>query len=122
MRTDTAGGPAAAPSAEEVLTDAVRRAARFLGLPDPVLAEVLGVDPAALEAGGAIAELDSPAGERASIFLRLFRDLQALAGDAESCRRWLASENATLRGIPGELIRTLEGMRRVADYLEAARG
>ena len=121
MRSDMASEPAANLSAAEVLTEATRRAARILGLPDPALAQVLGVDPGALQAGGGVSELDSPAGERASLFLRAFRDLHALAGDSESCRRWMATENATLRGVPGELIRSGEGLRKVADYLEAAR-
>jgi hypothetical protein len=56
------------------------------------------------------------------LFLRVFRGLDALLGDAESCRKWLTAENIHLGGVPAELIRDVEGLVHVIQYLDAMRG
>lgn len=62
-------------------------------------------------------------GELALLFLRLYRSLDTLVGgDDEKARLWLHAENAHLRGVPAERIRTVEGLVDVVQYLDAMRG
>lgn len=55
-------------------------------------------------------------------FLRMYRSLDTLLGDAESCRRWLHAENRHLGQIPARLIASVEGLVHVTQYLDALRG
>jgi hypothetical protein len=108
-----------------VLTRATLRAARLLGLTDAALGAVLGVSGASvsrLQAGRRAIAAKGKEGQLAVLFLRLFRSLDALLGDAESCRKWLHAENSHLGGVPAELIRSVEGLVHVAQYLDALRG
>ena len=61
-------------------------------------------------------------GQLAVLFVRMFRSLHALLGDAEACRRWLQAENAHLGRRPAELIRSIQGLVHVTEYLDALRG
>jgi hypothetical protein len=62
-------------------------------------------------------------GRRArAIFLRMYRSLSALLGDPASCRAWFDADNEHLGGTPAELMRSVEGLVRAAEYLEAMRG
>ena len=114
-----------APSPDAVVTKATLRAAERLGLPDALLARVLGVSPASisrLRSGRTIAAAQKE-GELALLFLRLYRGLDALlGGDAEGCRRWLRGENVHLGGVPLDLIQTVSGLVNVGQYLDAMRG
>lgn len=113
----------AAPGA--VLTKATLRAARLLGLTDAALGTVLGVSGASvsrLQAGRRAIAVKGKEGQLAILFLRMFRSLDALLGDAASARAWLHAENSHLGGVPAELIRSVEGLVHVAQYLDALRG
>ncbi len=121
MRASPTATPA---SAGAVLTKATRRAARLLGLTDAALAAVLGVSPSTVSRLGAARSIDpaSREGECALLLLRIFRGLDSLLGDTESCRRWMTSENQHLGGVPAQLIRSVEGLVHVTRYLDAMRG
>ena len=107
-----------------VLTKATRRAAAFLGLTDAALADVLGVSPSTVSRLGDRRPIDpdSREGECALLLIRVFRGLDALLGDLESCRNWMRARNAHVGGVPAELVRTVEGLVRVTQYLDAMRG
>jgi transcriptional regulator with XRE-family HTH domain len=108
-----------------VLTRATVRAARFLGLAQSDLAQVIGVSGATLSRlanGRKALEPGSKPWQLAALFVRLFRSLDAIVGsDDEAARAWLRSENAALGGIPLVLIRDPSGLVRTVDYLDAAR-
>jgi hypothetical protein len=108
-----------------VLTKATLRAARLLGLSDASLGEILGVSGASISRLGAGRRVIAPAakeGQLAILFLRLFRSLDALLGDPGSARAWLHAGNAHLGGVPADLVRSVEGLVHVAQYLDAMRG
>lgn len=107
-----------------VLTKATRRAAEFLGLSDAILAEVLGVSASTVSRmrDGRPIDPDSHEGECALLLVRVFRGLDALLGDLESCRKWMRAKNLHLGGVPADLIRTVQGLVRVTQYLDAMRG
>ena len=60
--------------------------------------------------------------ELARLFVRLFRSLDALWGHDDVARTWLASPNLALGTRPRDLLTSIEGLVRVVDYLDAARG
>ena len=128
MRAATASAPTPrSTSAEEaVLSKAVVRAARLLGLTQREVAAILGVSVAT--ASRLFAERYRLSPERpkewelARLFVRLFRALDALWGHDEAARRWLASDNLALAARPLDLVTSVEGIVRVVDYLDNARG
>jgi len=66
---------------------------------------------------------ESKEGELALLFLRLYRSLDALVGgDDGKARLWLSAENSHVKGVPGERIKTVEGLVDVVQYLDAMRG
>jgi hypothetical protein len=112
------------PDQAAVLTKATRRAAEHLGLTDAALADVLGVSPSSVSRLGDSRNIDptSREGECALLLLRIFRGLDSLLGDVGSCKKWMAAHNNHLRGVPAELVRSVEGLVNVIRYLDAMRG
>lgn len=115
-----------APQPRSVMTKAVVRAAGLLEVSQIRIAEILGVSSATasrMASGNYQLTEDSKQWELAALFVRLFRSLDAIVGSSDSvAKQWLWSENKALGGIPGELIRTTEGLVRAVHYLDAARG
>jgi uncharacterized protein (DUF2384 family) len=61
--------------------------------------------------------------ELGGLFVRLFRSLDALIGSNDTAARgWLNGQNQGLVGRPIDLIRSTEGLVRVVQYLDSARG
>ena len=118
--------PSVRPEPRQVLTGAVMRAAALLELTQAGLAQVLGLSPSTVSrmANGSYALDDQKKEwELGALFVRLFRSLDALIGsNDESARAWLYGENSGLIGRPIDLIRSTEGLVRVVQYLDAARG
>jgi len=108
------------------LAKATLRAAELLGLTQADLAPILGVSRATVSriaSGDYLLAPEQKTWELAALFVRLFRSLDALVGSNEAqARAWLDSENAGLGGIPRKLIPKAEGLVRVVQYLDAARG
>jgi transcriptional regulator with XRE-family HTH domain len=113
------------PDDARVLSRALIRAARALGLSQRSLAAVIGISESSasrLQRGRPI-DPDSKEGELAILFLRAYRSLDALLGGSdEAARKWMHAENLHLRGVPAELVREVAGLVRVVDYLDAMRG
>lgn len=114
-----------APEPGAVLVKAALRAARFLGLSQAELAQVIGVSGASasrMAAGSKLLEEDSKTWQLAALFVRLFRSLDAIVGsDDEAAKAWMRSANAALGGVPADLLRDPAGLVRAVDYLDAAR-
>lgn len=108
-----------------VVTRAALRAAARLGLPNRILATVLGVSEATVSRMGSGTYLLKPgdkAFELAVLFLRLFRALDAIVGgDAPAARAWLHNENTALGAVPLALIGSVSGLVNVVGYLDARR-
>ena len=109
-----------------VLSKAGVRAAMLLGLPQREVAAILGVSEATasrLFAGkDRIVPEHAKAWELARLFVRFYRSLDALWGHEASAHAWLATPNLALGAPPRELLRSVEGLVRVVNYLDAARG
>ena len=117
---------AARPEESAVLTKAFVRASDKLGLAQKEQARVLGLSPASLSRlsrGERSIDVDGKEGELALLFVRLYRSLDALTGGDESkSREWLSAQNHHLGGEPLELIRSIQGLVHVVEYLDAMRG
>jgi len=109
-----------------VLSKAVVRAARLLALSQRGLARILGVSDATTSRLFAGHYLLSPERakewELALLLVRLFRSLDALWGHGEVAHSWLTSNNVALAARPVDLIHSVEGLVRVVNYLDNARG
>ncbi|HEX4242275.1 MAG TPA: antitoxin Xre/MbcA/ParS toxin-binding domain-containing protein [Steroidobacteraceae bacterium] len=118
--------PSHKPEPRRVMTGAVLRASGLLEVTQARLAEVLGVSPATVSrmASGAYAlDEQKKEWELGALFVRLFRSLDALVGSNDAAARaWLEGENDGLAGRPIDLIGSAEGLVRVVQYLDSARG
>lgn len=117
--------PRIRPDAGPVLAKAVLAAAARLGLRNRHLAIVLGTSEASVSRLQHGRGLDpaSKEGELALLFLRVYRSLDALVGgDDDKAQRWLHAENDHLRGVPADLMKSVEGLVDVVRYLDAMRG
>jgi transcriptional regulator with XRE-family HTH domain len=114
------------PDDASLLTKAFLRAADLLGLNQKEVAQVLGKsEPTVSRLTNKTVQLD-PVGkewEIALIFLRIYRSLDALFGGHEAdLRAWFTTHNRALGGIPRDLIKNLQGLFLVIQYLDAMRG
>ena len=117
--------PAHRPDAATVLTKATLSAARRLGLRNRDVAEMIGASEASISrlSGSRAISPDTKEGELASLFLRMFRSLDALVGgDENKAKLWLRAENAHLGAVPAMLILRVEGLVDVVQYLDSMRG
>src|SRR5688500_4506398 len=113
-------------AAARVLTTAVLRASVDLDLDRSDLGAMLGVSEASmsrLHAGKRLVDPASKEGELAVMFLRRSRSLDALVGgDSTRARAWIHADNHHLRGVPSQLVRTVQGLVQVTEYVDAMRG
>jgi hypothetical protein len=109
------------PDPRRVLAAALVNAGRELGLTQAQLGAVIGRDRTVLSRG--LLEADSKSGELALLLIRAYRALFALVGgDTALMRHWMHTENLHTGGVPAEQIRSIQGLTRVVDYLDAMRG
>ncbi len=111
--------------ARRVLSIAVVEAARLLEVNQTELSSILGVSTATvsrLAAGEYLLQPERKEWELAVLFVRLFRSLDSITGGREDhSRAWLRSDNRALQGVPADLIRKVESLVRVVQYLDASR-
>jgi transcriptional regulator with XRE-family HTH domain len=114
------------PDPRRVLTGAVLRASALLDITQTSLAQILGLSASTVSRmanGSYILDEDKKEWELGALFVRLFRSLDALIGSNDAAAKtWLGGANTGLAARPIELIRTTEGLVRVVQYLDAARG
>jgi hypothetical protein len=114
------------PEPRRVFSEAVLRASALLEISQQALSQVLGVSPSTVSrmaSGAYLLDAQKKEWELAALFVRLFRSLDALVGSNDvAARDWLNGLNQALLGRPIELIRSTEGLVRVVQYLDSARG
>jgi transcriptional regulator with XRE-family HTH domain len=114
------------PEPRRVLTGAVLRASALLEITQSGLAQILGLSPSTVSRmanGTYTLDAQKKEWELGALFVRLFRSLDALIGSNDAAARgWLNGENHGLIGRPIDLIRSTEGLVRVVQYLDSARG
>jgi hypothetical protein len=104
-----------------VLTRALIKAGKELGLTQSDLGSIVGRDRTALSRGAI--EPRSKSGELALLVVRAYRALFVLVGgDSHQMKHWMHTSNHHVGGVPAELVRTVPGLMRVVEYLDAIRG
>lgn len=116
---------ATSPRAGPVLAKALLRAAELLSVNDASLAQIIGVSPASvsrLRTATRSIDPQTKEGELAVLFLRMYRSLDGLmSGNQDAAKAWFDAENRHLHGVPRELVRTVQGLTHVIEYLDAMR-
>jgi len=103
-----------------VLSKAFLNAGKEMGLSQTDLGHVIGKDRTSLNRG---LDPESKAGELALLFIRCYRSLYVLVGGKkDDIKHWLHTENHHTNGIPAEQIKSVQGLNRVLEYLDAMRG
>ena len=105
----------------QVLGQALVRAGKELGLTQAELGVVVGRDRTAISRQS----LDpaSKSGELALLLIRAYRALYVLVGgEPKQMKHWMHTANQHVGGVPAELIRSVQGLNRVVEYLDAIRG
>lgn len=113
------------PSEKEVLSKALLNCKGHLGLTNAELGVIIGKDRTYFTRlrSHAVLEPDSKEGELALHVIRIYRSLYALeGGDLESMEEWLNTPNKHLNAIPKELLKNVQGLVQVTEYLDAMRG
>ena len=111
-----------------VLTKALIAMAVALQLSREELSEIIGPSTATLSRifttkSNAYINPKSKEGELALLLLRLYRSLDVLfGGNQNQCQLWLRNNNKHLSGIPIDLIKSIEGLVFVIEYLDSMRG
>ena len=105
----------------EVLSRALIKAGKELGLTQSDLGAIVGRDRTALSR--LAIEPTSKSGELALLLIRAYRALFVLAGgDARQMKHWMHTVNRHVGGVPAELVRSVQGLSRIVEYLDAIRG
>jgi len=105
------------PRSDEILTNAVKRAATGLGINSRQLALILSTDESNLETS---IDPESHEGFRARQFILIFRHLQALLGNNSSAMaHWVETENREFESTPIDRMQTALGLNEVIAYLES---
>ncbi|MBT8124564.1 MAG: MbcA/ParS/Xre antitoxin family protein [Gammaproteobacteria bacterium] len=113
------------PSENEVLSKALLNSKEHLGLTNTELGEIIGKDRTYFTRlrNHSVLEPDSKEGELALHVIRIYRSLYALeGGDLEAMEEWLNTANKHLHGTPKELLKNVQGLVQVVEYLDAMRG
>ncbi|MCU7850660.1 MAG: MbcA/ParS/Xre antitoxin family protein [Candidatus Thiodiazotropha sp. (ex Monitilora ramsayi)] len=109
------------PNESTTLTKALLSAGKALGLTQDDLGKVVGRDRTAFHRAG----LDprSKSGELALLLVRVYRSLYVLVGGKPGdLKHWMQTENRHIGGIPADQIKSVPGLIRVVEYLDAMRG
>ena len=105
----------------EVLAEALHNAGKALGMTQAEVGQVIGKDRSAISRGRI--EPDTKPGELALLLIRAYRALFVLVGGAPAqMRHWMRTDNLHTGGVPVEQIKTVQGLTRVLEYLDAMRG
>jgi len=112
---------------KQVLTKALITMASILQLTQKELSEIIGLSTATFSRlfnnSSVLIDPKTKEGQLALLLLRFYRSLDALfGGNANQCCLWLRSNNKHLNGVPLDLIKSIEGLVFVIQYLDAMRG
>lgn len=108
-------------NAGHVLAKAALKAGNALGISQAEVGRIIGRDRSTLQRYGV--DPETPNGELALLLVRCYRSLYALMdGDKELMQHWTHGHNHHTGGVPAEQMRSIVGLVRVCEYLDAIRG
>jgi hypothetical protein len=111
------------PDAAKIVTEAVVRVQSIFKLTDADIGAILGIDSSSdvqRKKCHALVLEGEKQWESALLLIRIFRSLSVLVGkDDQALRYWLSTDNFALNGRPIDVIKTAEGLIKIARYLDA---
>lgn len=113
------------PSEGEVLAIALNNLKDILTISSVDMSEIIGVHRNTLSRSLTNKKIDSKSkeGECSLLLIRIYRSLFALnGGNIEAMKHWLRTHNRHIQGVPLETMKTVLGLSRVVNYLDAIRG
>lgn len=113
------------PSESEVLATALHNLKDILDISNNDLSEIIGVHRNTLSRSlsNKKIEVKSKEGECSLLLIRIYRSLFALnGGNVDAMKHWLRTNNRHIQGIPLETMKSVLGLSRVVNYLDAIRG
>lgn len=123
--TRTKNGPSDAANKGRVLTNAIIKAADWLGITAASLSEIIGLSKptvSRMKSGTYQIPEGTKNYELSAYFVRAYRSLFAIVGGNQvTARNWLTNYNAALKGVPLELMKSIRGLNDVSAYLDARR-
>lgn len=118
--------PQIASDKSQTLTKALLRMASFWKLSGKDLSEIIGISESSatrLHQNKKMIAPNSKEGELAILLLRIYRSLNALVGNHhDKAYAWLHSHNTYFKNKPIHLMKTVQGLVLVLNYLDAMRG
>lgn len=117
--------PIIAPDRSHILATALNKLKDQLGISSEELGEILGVHRNTLSRNLHKGQINptSKEGEISLLLIRVYRALFALnGGNLEAIKHWLRTYNRHIQAIPIETMKTILGISRVVNYLDAIRG
>ena len=105
----------------QVIADAVLRIADQWALTDRELGEVLGLKRSTMSRvrkGQSGIKPQSAAAKLARQLVKIFGSLQAMVGTPDNGRLWVRAINHHLHAVPLEMMKSVDGLVHVSDYLE----
>ena len=88
---------------------------------ETLVVPLVGRDRTALSRGAL--EPGTKSGELALLVIRAYRALFVLVGgEPRQMKHWMHTHNHHVGGVPAELVRSVPGLMRVVEYLDAIRG
>lgn len=113
------------PSESQVLATALDNLKDILNISNHDLSEIIGVHRNTLSRSLNNKKIQSKSkeGECSLLLIRIYRALFALnGGNIEAMKHWLRTNNRHIQGVPLETMKTVLGLSRVVNYLDAIRG
>ncbi len=113
------------PSESQVLAIALNNLKDILDISNNDISEIIGVHRNTLSRSLSNKKIDSKSkeGECSLLLIRIYRSLFALnGGNIDAMKHWLRTNNRHIQGVPLETMKTVLGLSRVVNYLDAIRG
>ncbi|KTD53245.1 hypothetical protein Lsan_3655 [Legionella santicrucis] len=113
------------PSEDQVLATALINLREILSISINDLSKIIGLHRNTLRnaLNNKKIETKSKEGECALLLIRIYRSLFALnGGNIDAMNHWLKTNNRHIQGVPLETMKTILGLSRVVNYLDAIRG
>ena len=113
------------PSESQVLATALDNLRELLNISLNDISEIIGVHRNTLRnaLNNKHIEVKSKEGELSLLLIRIYRSLFALnGGNVDAMKHWLRTNNRHIQGIPLDTMKTVLGLSKVVNYLDAIRG
>src|SRR3990167_2741272 len=113
------------PTESQVIATALKNLKDILNISNNDISEIIGVHRNTLTRSLNHNKIESKSkeGECSLLLIRIYRYLFALnGGNVEAMKHWLRTNNRHIQAIPLEAMKTVLGLSRVVNYLDAIRG